>query len=134
MRILYALLALMMPLLFAANAPSQEEVEVSPAAQRTQLFHQIKEKLDEAYTLAISASDELSDENRQALNQSAEPHLESVWQDVSVYNAISENHNLMRFPFSQMELKIDTLEEAQKTKNMFILLMTSLAVYQTDFV
>lgn len=135
MRILYVFFALVIPTLLTAADSNHENplADEVPFTPRAMLFRQIKEGLDNAYTLAIEAvNEELVDGQRDALHQQAGEHLEAAWQGVEEYNIESTATGLLEFPFSRMDLRIDTLAEAKSTRAMFILLMTSLASYQAE--
>lgn len=105
----------------------------APITPRAILFRQIKEGLDNAYSLAIDAvNEDLVDGQRGDLNQQAAAYLEAAWQGVEEYNIDSTATGLLEFPFSRMGLRIDSLAEAESTREMFLLLMTSLASYQAE--
>lgn len=78
-------------LLLAADGVSDDNplFDEAPLTPRAILFTQIKEGLDNAYTLAIEASNEELIDERDALNQAATEYLEAAWEGVDEYNVIS---------------------------------------------
>jgi hypothetical protein len=119
------LVILLLSTLFANDFPEEYE-------RRNQLFLQIRGHLDEVYTLAIEATDEgISDHARMTLHQTAENHAGVTWANVDQFNSISDDFCATRLPFSKMDFKINTLDEAAKTKGTMLLLMHILANYET---